>query len=294
MHTLRMNALNALWTNCCQTSKSLFYKHKLGFWVLVSLFSGFLSAQEASSGNNTALFDQMLKKYAPLISEGVELRGILQFPELQKAMPGFQKKLFERVLIRFQATRSSFDVKLEGDSEDLKELVRNQFESIRKDMEDSFRLMLENEPLYRMRRIESHKNEFEVSLGKSRKQETRLHFERMTDNKLLPERVVFVANKDAELHALTVADRGSLTTATFSAKKMMSLLYLTHVFLSREESGKERFYSMQILYDDSKSHPYPKEIILAETDEFGRALEKSGLLNPVSLQVEDAELEVAK
>lgn len=234
--------------------------------------------------NDFLPLQKALNQYDPIIAKNVILEGRLHFPEVQKILPDFYQQLFDRVNIHLKITRDQLKINLEGKSEHLKELVRQQFLQIEENLKTTFLQVLKKDPLYRLKHVTEAPSNYKAEIT-SFPSSTEYQFTQKKEKKstLSPQLVAFEINEEGVLKKMNILDHKTKTEIRFKSIKHKDRLYFTQLQLIQSRHGIQKYRHLKIEYGEINHQRYPKRIILTETDSQGQLKLVSGHLNPVSM-----------
>lgn len=228
---------------------------------------------------------EALVRYDPILTDKVLLEGTLHFPEVEKILPDFYRQLYEKVSLHLFASRHGVKIEPRGKSEELKEMVRDQFLGIEEEIKASFQQIVENDPLWRMGSVRENLHCYQASL--ENKVEAGDHYQfRLSpgnEGKKIPSAIYFETGKDGKLVRLCVTDRDCSLEAGLETVEAGGRYYFSRMDLVIRRRGAARFRRIEISYGESAGVRYPRKILITELDSQGEPVKASGNLNPVSL-----------
>lgn len=226
-----------------------------------------------------------LRKYDPIVKKNIELNGKLHFPEVESKLPDFYKQLFKRVFIQLSVGRSKFKVDIGGESEQLKDLVRQHFLKIEEKLKGEFLEVMENDPIYRLKNVgenplaystvvhERHASKeyhFNVKIGIGKKHK-------------LPKAVMFELSEKGRLEKMVVEDKRSVAEFTFTTEMVDKKYYISRIDMIYKRHGIEKHRKLEVVYDEKEGIRFPTKLTMSELDSQGNLLIVPGHLNPVSM-----------
>ncbi|MBF0196099.1 MAG: hypothetical protein HQL32_00195 [Planctomycetes bacterium] len=228
-----------------------------------------------------------LSQYDPIIHGETKLVGTLHFPEFERVLPRFYRQLFEKVNIKFTASRQSCQIELIGKSEPLKDFVRQYFFEIENDFKKAYQEVLDNDPLFRLKKVAEHKEDFHSKIV-VKPTSTEFQFkdrkQAKPDKRLdRPSFVAFEMDMKGKLRSLTVHDDETETQINFISHTIADRHYFSELQMVQFRHKVPHYRNISIKYKEVGKVLLPEVITMTEVDSRGLAKTIPGNLNPISM-----------
>ncbi|MBF0244014.1 MAG: hypothetical protein HQL31_01910 [Planctomycetes bacterium] len=241
-----------------------------------------------------APLQKALFRYDPILRKDLQLSGTLHFPEVEKVLPTFYEQLFEKVHIRITVSRKSFELGLEGESESLKDLVRNQFLRIEDELRRGLREVLEQDPIFCFTKVKDHLDAYITDFQGGENNDCVYTFTRSDSTQQsinIPSVAQFVMDPDGKLLSMHIQQKGVLSQLEFSTFERGDFLYFGSILLKQSQGELRQTRQISLSYGQTQGVVYPEKITFSDLDDRGEPLKKSGNLNPVSMILKYVALE---
>lgn len=208
----------------------------------------------------------------------------MHFPEVEKILPEFYKQLFQRVNLHLTVGRNQFEIDIRGESEHLKDLVRQQFMQIEDVLKIQFLEVMNKDPLYQLKKVSEENAEYQSQIH-VKPVSTEYHFTIRLGKrkKKIPKSVVFEITSKGKLNRMSVVDEHSTSEFSFISEEVDGKFYFKEIHMIYKRNNISKFRKLDIFYFTEKGIRYPKSLRMTELDSQGLPLQVSGHLNPISM-----------